>query len=74
MLGFAEGGTFFLDEICELNLSLQVELLRMLQGRKIRRVGGNELVDTEVRIISASNKNLEQALQGAFCVKTYTTA
>ncbi|MCG8604325.1 sigma-54 dependent transcriptional regulator, partial [bacterium] len=62
LLEYSDGGTFFLDEICELSLSLQVKLLRMLQERKIRRVGGNGLIDVDVRIISASNQNLEQAV------------
>ncbi|MFQ5769939.1 MAG: sigma-54-dependent transcriptional regulator [bacterium] len=62
LLEFADGGTFFLDEICELSPSLQVKLLRMLQDKKIRRVGGTELIDVDVRIISASNRNLEAAL------------
>ncbi|NIR49172.1 sigma-54-dependent Fis family transcriptional regulator [candidate division KSB1 bacterium] len=63
LLEFADGGTFFLDEICELSPTLQVKLLRMLQDRKIRRVGGNELLEVDVRIISATNQNLEQALK-----------
>lgn len=62
LLEYADGGTFFLDEICELSLTLQVKLLRMLQDMKIRRVGGTELIDVNVRIISASNQNLEEAL------------
>lgn len=62
LLEYADGGTFFLDEICELSPALQVKLLRMLQDRKIRRVGGTDLIDVDVRIISASNRNLEDAL------------
>jgi transcriptional regulator with PAS, ATPase and Fis domain len=62
LLEYADGGTFFLDEICELSPTLQVKLLRMLQDKKIRRVGGTELIDVNVRIISASNQNLEDAL------------
>lgn len=60
---YANEGTFFLDEICELSPALQVKLLRMLQDRKIRRVGGTELVDVDVRIISATNRNMEEALK-----------
>ncbi|MFQ5605017.1 MAG: sigma-54-dependent transcriptional regulator [bacterium] len=63
LLEFADGGTFFLDEICELSPTLQVKLLRMLQDKKIRRVGGTELVDVDVRIISASNLKMEEALE-----------
>ncbi|MFQ5675362.1 MAG: sigma 54-interacting transcriptional regulator, partial [bacterium] len=62
LLEFADGGTFFLDEICELSLHLQVKLLRMLQDKQIRRVGGAELIDTDVRIICASNRSLEEAM------------
>lgn len=62
LIEYADGGTFFLDEICELSPTMQVKLLRMLQDKKIRRVGGNELIDVDVRIISASNQNLEDAL------------
>ncbi len=62
LLEYADGGTFFLDEICELSPALQVKLLRMLQDKKIRRVGGADLIDVDVRIISASNRNLEDAL------------
>ncbi|RMF58451.1 MAG: sigma-54-dependent Fis family transcriptional regulator, partial [Calditrichaeota bacterium] len=62
LLEFAHGGTFFLDEICELTPALQVKLLRMLQDRKIRRVGGTELIDVDVRIISATNRKLEEAV------------
>jgi len=62
LLEYADGGTFFLDEICELSPTLQVKLLRMLQDKKIRRVGGADLIDVDVRIISASNRNLEEAL------------
>lgn len=62
LLEYADGGTFFLDEICELSPTLQVKLLRMLQDKKIRRVGGADLIDVDMRIISASNRNLEDAL------------
>ncbi len=62
LLEFANRGTFFLDEICELTLPLQVKLLRMLQDRRIRRVGGTDEIDIDVRIISASNRNLEEAV------------
>jgi DNA-binding NtrC family response regulator len=62
LLEYADGGTFFLDEICELCPTMQVKLLRMLQDKKIRRIGGTELIDVDVRIISASNQNLEEAL------------
>ncbi|MDX2172762.1 MAG: sigma-54 dependent transcriptional regulator [Bacteroidota bacterium] len=54
----ANGGTIFLDEIAELDLSLQSKLLRVLQEREIVRVGGNEVVKINVRVITATHKNL----------------
>ncbi|HPN34262.1 MAG TPA: sigma-54 dependent transcriptional regulator [bacterium] len=56
----AEGGTLFLDEIADLSLPLQVKLLRVLQDGEIRRVGDNQPIHTNVRIIAATNKELEQ--------------
>lgn len=63
----ADRGTLFLDEIGEMSLSAQVRLLRVLEGGEFTRVGGNELIKTDVRIIAASNINLESAVeQGTF--------
>lgn len=63
----ANKGTLFLDEIAELPLSLQVKLLRFLQERKIQRVGGNEFIPIDIRVISATNRNLEQEIkEGSF--------
>ena len=62
LLEFANHGTFFFDEIGEMSLSLQVKLLRMLEERKIRRVGGQDEIKIDVRIITATNQNLEQAV------------
>lgn len=56
----ANGGTLFLDEIGELPLEQQVALLRVLQERKITRIGGNKAIPIDVRIISATNKNLRK--------------
>jgi two-component system response regulator HydG len=56
----ANGGTLFLDEIGDLNLSLQAKLLRVLQERKIRRIGENVFRDVDVRIISATHKDLRK--------------
>lgn len=59
----ASGGSFFLDEIGELSLHLQVKLLRALQERKVKRVGGVGEIDVDVRIIAATNKNLEDEIR-----------
>ena len=59
----ANGGTLFLDEIGDLDASLQVKLLRVLQERKFRRVGGTTDIRVDVRIISATNANLEEKMQ-----------
>lgn len=59
----ANGGTLFLDEIGDLDASLQVKLLRVLQERKFRRVGGTTDIHVDVRIISATNANLEQKMK-----------
>lgn len=66
-LELAHGGTFFLDEIGEINPSLQAKLLRVLQNRVFERVGGNRQIKVNVRLIAATNKNLEEALRaGSF--------
>jgi DNA-binding NtrC family response regulator len=59
----ANGGTLFLDEIGEMSLSAQVRLLRVLQDGEFTRVGGNELLKTDVRVIAASNVDLERAVE-----------
>jgi two-component system response regulator AtoC len=59
---FANRGTLFLDEIGEMSASIQVHLLRVLEEKEFARVGGNELVRADVRIISATNKDLKQAV------------
>ncbi|MBA1334376.1 MAG: Response regulator of zinc sigma-54-dependent two-component system [Firmicutes bacterium] len=60
---FAHGGTLFLDEIGELSPQLQVKLLRVLQGGKVRRVGGTEEISVDVRVIAATNNNLEEMMK-----------
>jgi Nif-specific regulatory protein len=63
----AEGGTLFLDEIGDVNLGTQVKLLRVLQEREFERVGGTETVKVNVRLIAATNKDMEKAIaEGTF--------
>jgi DNA-binding NtrC family response regulator len=65
LMEVASGGTLFLDEIAELSMSLQVKLLRALQERQIRRVGGTALIDVDVRVVSATNRDLREAVARA---------
>ncbi|MEW6701428.1 MAG: sigma-54 dependent transcriptional regulator [Bacteroidota bacterium] len=58
----AKGGTIFLDEIGEMEMSLQAKILRVIQQKEFERVGGNEVIKTDVRIISATNRNLKLAV------------
>jgi DNA-binding NtrC family response regulator len=62
LLEYANGETFFMDEVCELPMPLQTKLLRAIQDKQIRHIGGNELIQVDVRIISATNENIEKAL------------
>jgi transcriptional regulator with GAF, ATPase, and Fis domain len=63
----ANGGTLFLDEVGEMSLSAQVKLLRVLQDGELTRVGGNEVIKTDVRVIAASNVDLKRAVElGSF--------
>jgi transcriptional regulator with GAF, ATPase, and Fis domain len=63
----AEGGTLFLDEIGEMGTSLQVKLLRVLQTRKFEPVGSTQAINANVRIIAATNRDLEEMVrQGQF--------
>jgi Nif-specific regulatory protein len=63
----ADGGTLFLDEIGDLPPQTQIKLLRVLQEREFERLGGTETIKTNIRLITATNRNLEDAIaQGAF--------
>jgi len=59
----AGGGTVFLDEIGDIPLGMQVKILRVLQDRKFERIGGNETIRADVRVIAATNRNLEEAIE-----------
>lgn len=68
----AQGGTIFLDEIGELALDIQVKLLRVLQEREIERIGGNQTIPVNVRIVAATNRNLEKEVaEGRFRMDLY---
>ncbi len=59
----AHGGTIFLDEIGEINPSVQVKLLRVIQEKKFERVGGEKTIEVDVRIIAATNRNMEEEVK-----------
>ncbi|MBK7597977.1 MAG: sigma-54-dependent Fis family transcriptional regulator [Acidobacteria bacterium] len=68
----ADGGTLFLDEIGELTPSMQVKLLRVLQERQFERLGGKQLISVDIRIIAATNRNLEEMVDnGQFRADLY---
>ena len=63
LVELAIGGTLFLDEVCETPNDLQVKLLRMLEDRKIRRIGGKEEIPVDIRVLTATNLNVEEAVK-----------
>ncbi len=64
---FADGGTLFLDEIGDMSLSTQAKLLRVLQENTFQRIGGNKTITVDVRVVTATNKNLSEEInQGKF--------
>ncbi len=65
LVEIANGGTLFLDEIGEINSLFQPKLLRFIQTGEFRRVGGNQTLKTDVRIISATNRNLEEEVRAS---------
>lgn len=72
LLELANGGTAFFDEIGDLPLEMQVKLLRVLQEREIERIGGNGPIKVDVRVIAATNRNLEKEIaQGNFRLDLY---
>ena len=63
----ADGGTLFLDEIGEIDAAIQVKILRVLEERRFERVGGSETVDTDVRLVAATNRDLKKLVgEGKF--------
>ncbi len=63
LVELANGGTLFLDEVCETPNDLQVKLLRMLEDRKIRRIGGKEEIPVDIRVLTATNLDVNEAVK-----------
>lgn len=72
LLEQADGGTLFMDEIGEMPLDLQAKLLKVIEDRKVRRLGGEKEISVDVQIIAASNRDLEQMIEdGSFRTDLY---
>ncbi len=72
LIELANGGTLFLDEIGELSLDIQAKLLQVIQDRSLRRIGSTKTIPLDIRIIAATNRNLEQMVQnGTFRLDLY---
>src|SRR5207249_4683540 len=67
MFEMADGGTLFVDEVSEMSLGMQAKLLRVLEGQSFRRVGGVKNINVDVRVVFASNRNLEEAVRASKC-------
>ncbi len=65
MFEMADGGSLFLDEVSEMTLGMQAKLLRVLEGQSFRRVGGVKNINVDVRVVVASNRNLEEAVRAS---------
>ncbi len=63
LLASAQGGTFFLDEITEMSTALQGKLLRFMQNREVRRLGGNEVKHVVVRVVAAANRDIDEEIK-----------
>lgn len=63
LVELANGGTLFLDEVCEMPQDLQVKLLRMFEDRKIRRIGGQEETPVDIRLLTATNRDVQDAVE-----------
>jgi DNA-binding NtrC family response regulator len=69
---YARGGTVFLDEVGDISLNMQVKLLRVLQEKKLERVGGNQSIDVDVRLISATNSDIKEKItSGDFRIELF---
>jgi len=63
LMELASGGTFFLDEVCDMSLELQAKLLRALEERRIRRVGGEQEIRVDIRVLAATNRDPDAAIE-----------
>lgn len=69
---YARGGTLFLDEVGDISPGMQVKLLRVLQEKKVERVGGNQPIDVDVRLISATNRDIKEKItHGHFRIELF---
>ena len=70
----ADGGTLFLDEIADMSLEAQAKILRILQEKSFSRVGGTDTIEVDVRVIAATNKDLQIEIQEGRFEKIYSIA